>query len=162
MIHLIVGNTGSGKSTYANRLRKETRGVVFTLDQWNKTLFLPDKKEDDGLAWFLERIERAEAVMLDLILQLEGAGVDVILDLGLSKKEHREKFRRFARANHMEVKMHFLDIPQTVRRERVLKRNLEKGETFQFEVSEDDFQFMEGWFEKPTEEELENGRIVKG
>lgn len=50
MIHLIVGNTGSGKSTYANRLREEAKGVIFTLDKWNKTLFLPDKKEDDGLA----------------------------------------------------------------------------------------------------------------
>lgn len=162
MIHLIVGNTGSGKSTYANRLKQETKGVIFSLDQWNKTLFLPDKKEDDGLAWFLERIERAETVMLDLILQLKNAGVDAILDLGLSKKEHREKFRRFASAHQIELKLHFLDVSKEVRRHRVLKRNQEKGETFAFEVSEENFLFMEDWFEAPTEEELENGLIVKG
>ncbi len=49
MIHLIVGNTGAGKTTYANKLKKELKGVVFSIDQWNNTLFLPDKKET---RWF--------------------------------------------------------------------------------------------------------------
>lgn len=99
--------------------------------------------------------------MLDLIPQLEDAGVDAILDLGLSKKKHREKFRRFASAHQMELKLHFLDIPKEVRRERVLKRNQEKGETFAFEVSEENFLFMEDWFEAPTEEELENSVLIR-
>ncbi len=47
MIHLIVGNTGSGKTTYANKLKKEIGGVVFSIDKWNNVLFIPDKKEDD-------------------------------------------------------------------------------------------------------------------
>jgi tRNA A37 N6-isopentenylltransferase MiaA len=44
MIHLIVGNTGAGKTTYSNALRKKTNGVIFSIDKWNKTLFLADKK----------------------------------------------------------------------------------------------------------------------
>ena len=43
MIHLIVGNTGSGKTTYSNTLRKKTKGVIFSIDQWNNILFLKDK-----------------------------------------------------------------------------------------------------------------------
>ena len=161
MIHLLVGNTGAGKSTYANKLKLETSGVIFTLDKWNKILFFPDKTENDGLNWFLERIERAELLMQDLILQLENSGVDSILDVGLSKHSHREKYRNFAKENNLKVKTHFLDISKNIRKERILKRNLEKGTTFEFEVSEDNFEFMETWFEPLTEEELQHAIIIK-
>ena len=160
MVHLIVGNTGSGKTTYAQNLKAKTNAIVFSIDKWNNTLFLPDKKATDGLDWFLERIERSETIILDLIHQLEQAGIDSILDLGLSKFEHREKFRRFSIENGYEFMIHFLDISKEIRYQRVLKRNSEKGDTFQFEVSQADFDFMETWFEKPTETEMKNGIII--
>ena len=161
MIHLIVGNTGSGKTTYANTLKTATNGILFSIDKWNKTLFLPDKTSEDGLEWFLERIERAESLILHLILQLENAQTDSILDLGLSKFEHREKFRKFANENNFEIKIHFLDIAKTTRLKRIAKRNIEKGETFEFEVTQENFEFMENWFEKPSERELKEGIIIK-
>ena len=109
MIHLIVGNTGSGKTTYSNGLKEKTNGVIFSIDKWNKTLFLPDKKPTDGLEWFLERIDRAESIIMNLIEQLEYSKTDSILDLGLSKFEHREKFRVFAASNGFKLTTHFLD-----------------------------------------------------
>ena len=160
MIHLLVGNTGSGKTTYAKKLKAETNAVVFSIDKWNKTLFLPDKQPTDGLDWFLERIDRAEAMMMDLVIQLETAHTDSILDLGLSKQSHRQKFREFAQQHNYKVKLHYLDVPKEVRWQRVVQRNTEKGDSFEFEVSREDFDFMETWFEKPTEEELQGGIIV--
>ena len=160
MIHLLVGNTGAGKSTYANKLKLDINGVIFTLDKWNKILFLPDKTENDGVNWFLERIDRAEEVMQDLILQLENSGVDSILDLGFSKFKHREKYRKFAKENNIEVTVHFLNIPKEIRKQRVLKRNLEKGITFEFEVTNENFEFMENWFEAPLETELKNSIVI--
>ncbi len=162
MIHLIVGNTGAGKTTYANKLKKELKGVVFSIDQWNNTLFLPDKKETDGLDWFLERIERAETLMLNLVLQLHETNTDAILDLGLSKFMHREKFRVFAKENNITLKLHFLDISKETRLERVFKRNKEKGATYEFEVSKENFDFMESWFQRPTEIELKGALVFKG
>ena len=160
MIHLIVGNTGSGKTTYSNKLKEKNKGIIFSIDKWNKTLFLPDKKPSDGLHWFLERIERNEDMILSLILQLESNETDSILDLGLSKFEHREKFRKFAKKNKIEIKLHFLDISKATRLRRVLQRNNERGTTFEFEVSQDNFEFMEVWFERPSEKELENGIVI--
>lgn len=160
MIHLIVGNTGSGKTTYSNQLKRKIKGVVFSIDQWNNILYLADKNTTDGLEWYLERIERAEKMMMDLVKQLENADTDSILDLGLSKYEHREKFRKFATENGFEVKTHFLDIPKETRLNRVMKRNEEKGETFEFTVSRQDFDFMETWFEQPTQSEMKNGILV--
>ena len=160
MIHLILGNTGSGKTTYSNQLKEETKGIIFSIDKWNKTLFLPDKKPSDGLDWFLERIDRAEDLIFDLILQLENTCTDSILDLGLSKLEHREKFRKFAASNNIEIRLHFLDITKATRLKRVLQRNNQKGVTFEFEVSQDNFEFMETWFERPSAEELKDGIII--
>lgn len=160
MIHLIVGNTGSGKTTYANELKQNIKGVVFSIDQWNNTLFFPDKKETDGLDWFLERIDRVEAMIMQLIHQLETANTDAILDLGLSKFEHREKFRAFAQQYNYKYQIHFLDIPKATRLERVMQRNQEKGATYEFEVSQENFDFMETWFERPNEAELSQGIII--
>ena len=160
MIHLIVGNTGSGKTTYSNKLKEKSKGIIFSIDKWNNILFLPDKKDEDGLEWFLERIERAESIISSLILQLEKIKTDSILDLGLSKFDHREKFRKFAEINNIKIKIHFLDISKETRLKRIFERNEEKGETFEFEVTQENFEFMERWFEKPSEIELKNGIII--
>ncbi len=160
MIHLIVGNTGSGKTTYATKLKGKTNGIIFSIDKWNKTLFLADKKPDDGIEWFLERIDRAEEMIMELVQQLEHSKTDSILDLGLSKFEHRAKFRKFAELNNYELKTHFLDISKETRLERVMKRNNEKVATFEFEVSKEDFDFMESWFETPTGKEIDGGIII--
>ena len=160
MIHLIVGNTGSGKTTYSIALKSKTNGIIFSIDKWNKTLFLPDKKADDGLEWFLERIDRSEKMIMELIEQLESSQTDSILDLGLSKFEHREKFRKFAEAKGYELKIHFLDISKKTRLKRVTKRNNEKGATYEFEVTKENFDFMENWFEKPSEKEVKGGVII--
>ena len=154
MIHLIVGNTGAGKTTYATELKQKTSGVLFSIDHWNNTLFINDKKPDDGLDWFLERIDRAEKVIMGLVQQLETLNTDTILDLGFSKQQHREKFIKFAKAYNFDTKMHFLEVSKETRLARVLQRNSKKGASFEFEVSKTDFDFMEGWFEKPSKEEL--------
>ena len=114
MIHLIVGNTGSGKTTYSNELKSKTNGIIFSIDKWNNTLFFADKKPNDGLEWFLERIERAEKMIMNLVKQLENSKTDSILDLGLSKFEHREKFRKFANLNNYELTTHLLDISKEI------------------------------------------------
>jgi predicted kinase len=160
MIHLIVGSTGAGKTNYAQKLKRENQGIIFSIDLWNNILFLSDKSESDGLDWMLERIDRAETLMMLLIKQLEEAKVDAILDLGFSKRKHREKFKNFAIKNNFDLQLHFLDIPSEIRRERVLKRNIEKGDTFEFEVTDEMFEFMETYFETPTEEELIGGVVI--
>ncbi len=161
MIHLIVGNTGAGKTTYAKNLKNKNQGVVFSIDEWNNTLFMPDKTAEDGVDWFLERIERAELMICNLLIQLENSGTDSILDLGFSKVSHRLKFVNFAKQNNFTFQFHYLDIPKDLRWNRVMKRNTEKGETYQFEVTQENLVFMERWFEIPTPKELKGAVIIK-
>ncbi|NPD45711.1 ATP-binding protein [Lentimicrobium sp. S6] len=161
MLHLIIGNTGAGKTTYALQLKAQNKGLIFSIDKWNNTLFFQDKTEGDGVEWILERIERAENMMMDTILQLENAEVDSILDLGLSKFEHREKWRQFAKEHDFKYQIHYLNIDKETRRKRVTKRNQEQGDSFEFEVSAEAFDFMETWFEAPRSEELVGAIVVR-
>lgn len=80
--------------------------------------------------------------------------------VGLSKFEHREKFRKFADLNGYGIKTHFLDISKETRLKRVMKRNAEKGETFEFEVTMENFEFMENWFERPTDKEMVGAIVI--
>lgn len=161
MLHLIIGNTGSGKTTYAFQLKAKNKGIIFSIDKWNNTLFFQDKKEEDGLEWILERIERIEEMMMDTISQLENAEVDSILDLGLSKFEHRKKWRQFAQKHQFNYQIHYLNIDKETRRQRVTKRNQEQGDSFEFEVNDDAFDFMETWFEAPRAEELIGAVVIE-
>ena len=155
MLYLITGNTGAGKTTYATKLKDKVQGVIFSIDHWNKILFLDDKNEEDGIAWFLERIHRSDTMIQSLCLQLHAVGIDAILDLGFAKKDRRELFYAFAKAHNIPFQLHFLDIPKDIRKTRVNQRNVEKGATYQFKVSATDFEFMETWFERPALEEIE-------
>jgi len=161
MLHLILGNTGAGKTTYAQKLKEENKAFIFSIDKWNHLLFFPDKKEEDGVDWVLERIERAEQMMMDTIQQLESLGIDSILDLGLSKIAHRDKWWHFAQDHGFKTQIHYLDIDKETRKRRVSQRNNEKGDSYEFEVNEEAFNFMESWFETPSTEELRKAIIIK-
>ncbi len=161
MLYLIVGNTGAGKTTHALKLKAEKKAILFSIDKWNRELFIPDRTAESDLYWFLERIERSETIMMDLILQLESTGVDSILDLGFSKKGYRDKFINFAAENKLTVELHYVDVSPEQRWQNILKRNSEKGPTYEIEVTRENFEFMEDWFEAPEGDELANAILVK-
>ena len=79
----------------------------------------------------------------------------------LDNKEHRDKFKKFAILNGYEIRLHFLDISKEIRWKRVKQRNNEKGVSYEFDVSQADFDFMETWFEKPNDDELKDGIIIR-
>ena len=41
------------------------------------------------------------------------------------------------------------------------ERDNEKGATYEFEVTKENFDFMENWFEKPSEKEVKGGVISR-
>ena len=161
-VHLICGAPGAGKTTYAAALAKRTKGVKFTTDEWMATLFGADWPPSATLDWILDRETRCEAGMWLAADQLIGAGIDVILDIGLSKRDHRDRARMRVARTTAESKLHYLDVDRDARLERVMQRNAERAGTHAFHVSQPMFDFFDRWFEPPTDDELYGAMIVCG
>lgn len=146
--HLIVGNTGAGKSTYAKDLALKINAYIYSGDEWFKTLFLPDLPDPSTYEWALERTERVEKQIVMEALKLLDRDIDVILDLGFFKRVQRKRVESFFNDFNKQTSIHYLDVNKELRWERVNKRNTEKTETFEFEVSRDNFDFCETIYEE--------------
>ena len=101
----------------------------------------------------IERVNRCEAQISATVLQLAALGVPAVLDLGFTTRDHREKFRQFAREHGLSVQVHFIDVPAAERWARVSRRNDERGATYAMQVDRGMFDFMEGLWQPPAEAE---------
>ncbi|MCG2589990.1 AAA family ATPase [Rhodohalobacter sulfatireducens] len=158
-IHIVFGPQGSGKSTYSKKLTGEVKGIHLAIDNWMWKLYGDDLPKTMNLKWIMERVERCEKLIWELSKNISNR-CDVILDLGFTKREKRKLFQQLAEENGKEIQLHYVSAKHPIRRKRVLDRNVNRGETFSFEVTPEMFDFMEGEFHKPRESELTNAVII--
>ena len=154
-LHLIFGPCGAGKTTYAHALARRENAVPFVLDEWGVRLFGPDVQGPLDFGFMLERLTRCNALIWSTATAVLAAGTSVVLDLGLMRREQRERIRKLAQEGGLAVQWHFVDAPQAVRRARVAGRNETKGETFAAEVPPEMFDMFEALYEAPEPAELE-------
>jgi predicted kinase len=156
LIHLVCGSTGAGKTTYANRLSGEVRGIVFSIDQWMTALFWMDSPSPIQAKWSMERVRRCNSQIWAVAAQVAARGTPCILDLGFTRLKERSEIARLARAAGLAVQLHVLDVPVEERWRRVQLRNAEKGEThqLQFAVTHEMFDFVETLWEPPDDREM--------
>jgi len=160
-IHIVFGPQGAGKTTYSKQLSKEVNGVHLSIDDWMWKLFGDDLPKSMNFKWIMERVERCEKQIWELSKKISNCDCDVILDLGFTKREKRKLFIQLIEDHKKEVKIHFINAPHSIRRKRVLERNINKGDTFSFEVTPGMFDFMEGEFHTPSETELKNAIVIE-
>lgn len=155
-IIFVCGSTGAGKTTYSQKLSRANAAVRFSIDEWMKTLFWMDAPKDGGAdySWAIERVERCETMIRALVSQLVEKSTNVVLDLGFSNLEQRERYYQWARDSGYSFELHFLDIPQDIRWKRVELRNQALDQN-SIPVDRKTFDWMENYFEKPSGEELD-------
>ena len=154
VIHLVAGSTGAGKTTYALALAERTGSLRFSIDDWMTGLFWADSPQPIEYAWAIERVGRCEALIWKTALDAARRGLGSVLDLGFTRAEHRVRFADLAREAGLPVVLHFVDVPAETRWARVQGRNAERGETFAMNVDRAMFDFMEGLWEPPGEDEM--------
>jgi len=158
---LVSGPIGVGKTTYSLSLSKEVDAVRFSIDPWMKTLFSKDMTSLD-YSWMIERVNRCYEQIWQVSEQILSLNGNVILDLGFTTKAQRDIFNNKAKTLNIQVEIHYLDAPKSIRKKRIEKRNFDKDpNVYSFEVTDMMFNFMEPQFEIPDEEELTHGCRVK-
>lgn len=120
-----------------------------------RRLFHPDRPEAAGYDWYAPRIERSTEMIWSLVGELVRTGTPSVLEIGLTQRAARQAFyERIARAG-LELALHVVEAPADVRWQRVEARNRERGATFELEVTRGMFDFVEGMWEPPDDEELQ-------
>ena len=154
-VYLVEGPVGAGKSTYAARLGVQHSAPRFNLDEWMVTLFSEDRPDTGFMDWYVDRknrcIEQIWRISTDLIVSDQS----VVMELGLIQRQNREDF--YKRIDEMEFPLvvYVLDVPKSVRRQRVCERNTQRGETFKMHVSDEVFELADSLWQAP--DELEYG-----
>ena len=151
--HVVAGSTGAGKSTFARELAARVGGVRFSIDDWMTRLYWMDSPEKTDFEWAMERIARCEEQIAAGALQLAAIGVDAVLDLGFTLRQHRETWVQRARTAGIAAELHVLDVPAEVRWARVCERNRGESATYSFAVTREMFDFMEARWEIPDDTE---------
>lgn len=159
-VHLVLGPVGAGKSTYARRLAREERALRLTLDEWMAELFSPDRPETGRREWYVERRQRCQEQIWSVAKAACATGSDVVLELGLLRRDERERFYRRADEASLGLAIHVLDAPRDVRRERVMQRNAAQGETFSMVVPLEFFELASDLWQPLADDECE-GRDVR-
>lgn len=148
VLHLICGQAGSGKTTYAKQLEMQVNAFRFTKDEWMVSLY----GRHITLEQWSQYEPRCYACIETIARRLLEREISVILDYGFWYRHERARAKDFANELGIRIVVHFLNVPIEVRRERVLNRN--KAITDDSVVmSEDDFDKQVSWFEVPSEHE---------
>lgn len=158
-LYLIEGPVGAGKSTYAGDLALRKGAVHLDLDEWMVTLFSKDRPGDGFMAWYVERKDRCIDQIWHVTERLRDAGVDAVLELGLTQRAARKAFYARVDAADKRVQVTVLDVPVEVRRQRVMARNEIGSATYLMVVSEEIFELANGAWEAPDDAEIAQWEI---
>ena len=168
MIHLICGPIGAGKTTYAIELAQQEGAIRFSEDDWFAELFVPDAPE--GLleqpmsvigTWATSKYERCRDQIWAICQQLLNNNVSVVLDGAAANKEQRDAVREKAKQHKVPFQLHYINAPVALRKQRVIERNENQGETYSLDVTPEIFAHIEGFFIAPDGEELEDAIVVE-
>ncbi|MBO7661895.1 MAG: ATP-binding protein [Clostridia bacterium] len=151
-VMMMCGKLCSGKSTRAERLRKENRAVVLSVDEIMLALFGPDAgaKHDEYVA-------RLQSWLFGKSLEILDSGVDVILDWGFWTRKLRDSAVQFYAGKGIDYEFHYIAIDDEEWRRRIDRRNqaVLAGQSGAYYVDEGLAAKFQSVFEPPEAEETD-------
>ena len=148
-LYLICGMAGAGKSTLAKRLEVAHSAVRLCPDEWIEPL-LQDKSDRPEMDRIRPTIDHLQWTFAQRLLVL---GTDIIWEQGFWHANERHKYMTEARSLGSRVSLHYLDVPVSELKARIVKRNqsLPSGS---FHVDPEEIDIWMTWFQPPDEEEF--------
>lgn len=151
-VFALCGKIGSGKSFYAEKLRREKNAVVLSCDELMLGAFGQQAQCD---------FEAASGAVKEFLLkkaaEIALAGAPVVLDSGLWSAKERRGIRQYFRQHRAELTIIYISPPEEVRKRRIAERNalVESGAVLAYYVDEGLYEKCERLFEEPSPEEYD-------
>jgi predicted kinase len=148
-LYLIGGRIAAGKSTLAQRLARRPATVLISQDEWMLRLFTEDDApaiEDD---W--RRAARLRDAIGPLVVDILRQGVSVVLDFPANTVRLRTWMRLLIEQANVTHELHYLEVPDSVCKERLKRRNDDPA--FPFDVSEEKYDLVTSYIVPPGPEE---------
>ncbi len=147
--YIICGFIGSGKTTFARKLEKETRAIRITKDEWMIRIFGNKVTLDKN---FEEYDHNLIELTRDFALKILKAGTDVIIDEGFWAKSQRDDIRKKILDTGAKPIFYYIDCSVEEMRERVVNRSKIPPED-SFEISGEMFDSYLKYWQPPKEDE---------
>lgn len=149
---LLCGKIASGKSVYANQLRRREQAVMLSVDEMTLRVLGSDLGEKHD-----EITQRIQAYFLDKSLEILSAGANVLLDWGFWTRQRRSEARAFYESQGIDCEFHYIDVPEAVWRRNIECRNraVLAGQTDAYYMDDGLMQKLQSLFEPPQREEID-------
>jgi predicted kinase len=143
-LYLLCGKIAAGKSTLARRLAGRPATLFISEDHWTSNLFLDDLRTIDDYGRLSARLRLAMGPHIIAILQ---QGLSIVLDFPANTVRNRNWMRSLIDQSGANHELHFLDIADTICKERLRERNASGEHPFQ--VSEAEYDLFTTYFVPP-------------
>lgn len=142
--YLICGFLGAGKTTYSQKLSKETGAIHLNPDEWCMKLFSKEEYEQNWSKCFSETIEHLWKKAEEYAKNKKS----VIFDMGFWTKLSRDEATQRAKDLGFNPVIHFLNVPDEILKQRISAR---EGTIAEYNLKH--FDELKKQFEVPTKTE---------
>jgi predicted kinase len=147
--YIICGFIGSGKTTFARKMEKETGAVRITKDEWLVNIFGSRVTSDKNFEVYDKKITK---LAKEIVFKILKSGGDVIIDEGFWVKSQRDDIKKKALNMGAKPILYYVECPLRKMRERVVARSKIPSKD-SFEISGEMFDSYVKYWEPPTEDE---------
>lgn len=150
---LICGKIASGKSYFADKLKKENNAVILSCDELFKMIFKDDQGEKHD-----EITKRIREYIYKKSVEIVRAGTDVILEFGFWSRENRKSVSEYYKQCGIQTEWYYIMISDDDWKLNINERNKEvlAGRSDAFFVDDGLLQKMNNLFEEPMESEIDH------
>lgn len=149
--YIICGFIGSGKTTFARKLEKETVAVRITKDEWVIKIFGNKITSDKN---FEEYDSKVTKLARDIAFKILESGGDVILDEGFWARSHRDEMKKRAREAGAKPILYYVECPVEKMKERTVSRS-KNPPVDSFEITGEMFDgYLKDWHPPEKDEDF--------
>ena len=146
---LFCGKMGTGKSTLAKKIARETGAVLISEDAWLAALY-PD--QIGTVAEYVAHSNRLKPPVKTLVQSILSTGADLVLDFPANTTGQREWLRSISDEIGAAHVLHFIDAPDDVCLNNIKKRAAKHPDRQKTDTAEM-FYALKPYFSSPSVEE---------